>query len=440
MYRYKAGTSTRAFSMIELLVVIAIIATLIGLMLPAVQRARMAMRRVESANNLKQLALAAHDWHSTRGTLPPALGWGNPSNQYVEGDANGTFFFMLLPYIDANAIYQEFYGILDLNNWASTGGDNQDPIPLPVLPDNVPAFRGNLSYPTKNPKQFTSMLDSAAYGRPGATSYLANKDLLDKRYDLGQIPDGSTNTMMIAEGIYQCGGNVWDPVGWYMWDNVNGWYIPGYSPTTVYGAYCLFGNYQNVTRINSWNVGTEGPFGIAPNVPCIVHTKVKAWNIGNVDFTTFPIDCSKATAVDTVLQSSKAPPTSLFPYTYQLAGMVPVFFKNDPHIEPAKLYDKTVFWNPVTGTTDYTYTAYPAISVHSTYQDGRDPTINPTFSVAGATTNCRWFAPQSLYGPLQAAMADGSVHSIVQNVSLDVWNAAITPAGGEIFALDDLIN
>lgn len=100
------------FTLVELLVVIAIIGVLIGMLLPAVQTARVAARRMQSLSNLRQIGLAIHGYHDARRSLPPGFrstptgSWPNGDNDPVPESGPGwSFFAMLLPYLEETALH-----------------------------------------------------------------------------------------------------------------------------------------------------------------------------------------------------------------------------------------------------------------------------------------------------------------------------------------------
>src|SRR5688500_15381069 len=106
MFKFLRTTQRGGFTLVELLVVIAIIGVLVALLLPAVQAAREAARRAQCSNNLKQLGLAALQFHDVHQHLPPGIG-------YSPTTANGVFgasFFHLLPYLEKANLFDRSLG------------------------------------------------------------------------------------------------------------------------------------------------------------------------------------------------------------------------------------------------------------------------------------------------------------------------------------------
>ncbi|HTN74437.1 MAG TPA: DUF1559 domain-containing protein, partial [Pirellulaceae bacterium] len=101
----RARTHAYGFTLVELLVVIAIIGILVALLLPAVQAAREAARRMQCMNNLKQLGLAAHNFHSAHGKLPPGFLGPVPAQDNIGGDQCIGVLAFLLPYLEQQAVY-----------------------------------------------------------------------------------------------------------------------------------------------------------------------------------------------------------------------------------------------------------------------------------------------------------------------------------------------
>ncbi len=204
MKKYAMNRPRRnAFTLVELLVVIAIIGILVGLLLPAVQAAREAARRLQSQNNLKQLALACHNFHDARKHFPAAANYpkNNPRDTY------SGWVVPVLPYLEQGNVYEQYYGAP--NSIAQAHGiDSPAATVISTLlapsdalgntPHEVFAPGVNASYPNGRYVGLTS------YGCNGGTA-APNARLDDGifNYDtktrMGDMTDGTSNTILVGE-------------------------------------------------------------------------------------------------------------------------------------------------------------------------------------------------------------------------------------------------
>jgi prepilin-type N-terminal cleavage/methylation domain-containing protein/prepilin-type processing-associated H-X9-DG protein len=174
-------TPRSAFTLIELLVVIAIIAILIGLLLPAVQKVREAAARMACSNNMKQFALAFHNYESANGRFPPAQGRkaSGPPNYPAWTEKNIlNWAYALLPYIEQDGMINMF-----------TFSDNVSTPP-------IAAYGDEKSFVAQSPKIFRCPSDGFA-GRTPATMTTSTS-----KYGLGSYGVSSGTDSGWVTGVY----------------------------------------------------------------------------------------------------------------------------------------------------------------------------------------------------------------------------------------------
>jgi prepilin-type N-terminal cleavage/methylation domain-containing protein len=270
-------TKGRGFTLIELLVVIAIIAVLIGLLLPAIQKAREAAYRMQCENNLHQLGIAVQNFNNTYGVLPmvesvgEAQGIANPYSLqptqipptiYSPTGTTGTIYYYLLPFIEQNPLYSLSGGFsFNIGTYV---------IKLFLCPSD-PSIQNASRYGG------CGVMSGTNIQRDGFAScnYAANVMVFEPRGAKNMIQtmtDGTSNTVIFAERYKNC------------------------SPSPAYGGGCTMPAWAWNTITNGYDCTASPTFGAAndgllasfPSVPGNMNCGGAQFFYGSVAFQAGP--------------------------------------------------------------------------------------------------------------------------------------------------------
>jgi prepilin-type N-terminal cleavage/methylation domain-containing protein len=369
----------RGFTLIELLVVIAIIAILIGLLVPAVQKVRVAAARIQSSNNLKQIGIALHNSHDAMGVFPPVLvnqwaSWpqndGNgvhytgpylPDNYASAGSDKTTFFYCLLPYLEQDTLHDSISGY----QWYLHGNRKDDPTKM---------------VGSNQPKMLVAPYDPSPYQRINwQWPYTSNEAVFQQT-----LSSYAPNVRVFGRA---------SPAGWSIWNVA--WDNAGGGTTTV-------------TSIAD---GTSNTLAVVEKqmVSGNVTIYYKDWSLYNAATNTWPTNSLGTSVGVSTWAVTDMPPEGL------------AFFGcncNDPRVT----------WDDQDGQ-------WWLGNCRVVPGDPNEYFQPPVRRLIPAQQNAYNIYPFSS-GGVQALMCDGSVRMITTSISVRAWSAAVTPSGGEAVPLD----
>ena len=225
----------RAFTLVELLVVIAIIATLIGLLLPAVQSVREAARRSACQNNLRQMALGAVTFHDARRMFPSGY-----TQERIGGSFQGhSLFYFVLPFIEQKPLFESMDAAVPRNNITSLAGTKAAAAvatfvcPSDEFPEGNPhqysntesygatSYRGNGG---SRPFFATSASNDGMFMATGSQARKATSAPNGINVRIKQVPDGTSKTILLADSSHvDPNFNSFTTAGWTSGSTISTW-------------------------------------------------------------------------------------------------------------------------------------------------------------------------------------------------------------------------
>jgi len=227
--------SIRGFTLVELLVVIAIIATLIGLLLPAVQSAREAARRSSCQNNLRQMSIGALGYHDAKKKFPSG---------YTQESINGAFqghslFYFVLPFMEQRQLFDSMDPKVPRNNITATTGSKAAAAvatficPSDQFPEGNPhrynapeaygvtSYRGNAG---SRPFFATSSSNDGVFMATGSAARKATSAANGINVRIKDIPDGTSKTILFADSSHvDPKFNTFTTAGWNSGSTISTW-------------------------------------------------------------------------------------------------------------------------------------------------------------------------------------------------------------------------